>query len=179
MTYSELPEDQRTAHELSPFGNLGITADSVGRFEAERSLHDRAKWVCICGHALNKHKEFESNRWSCLTARHWCPCQFPKAVVSVSDTRYFMRKTYGPGSKHALSTGLGRLIQVRKSFDWLETPSCWNPNCERTNVKIFPVAISKYKKPSNQPGPINVLFCESCYLREMGLAGREGMGYIW
>lgn len=115
----------------------------------------------------------------CQTARHICPCIRKEPVIYANDTRYFMRKTYGLGSKHALSTALLRLKQVGKTAHWFEKPSCWTPECKSGNPNIFPVALNRQSRIVNEPGHINVLLCETCILNMKGLSGNEGKGWIW
>lgn len=90
-----------------------------------------------------------------------------------------MRKTYGSGSKHALSAGLLRLNQVKKKAYWLKKPVCWNNDCKSGNPLIFPVALDKFNRVLKKPGPINVFLCESCILNMEGVPGHEGKGWIW
>lgn len=165
--------------QQSPLDSLGVSAESVEKFLADRDRYDESKHVCICGHAINKHSGYEEGYGQCLTGRHYCPCIKKRAVIFANDTRYFMRKTYGAGSKHALSAGLLRLKQVGKSAYWLEKPHCWNPSCESGNAPVYPVAIDKSNRVVNEPGRINVLMCETCYLNMKGLPGHEGKGWIW
>ncbi len=175
-------EESTTTNDVekeSPFDSLGISQESVEKFLGDRDRYDQSKQVCICGHAINKHSKYEEGYGMCITGRHYCPCKQKNPVLYSNDTRYFMRKTYGPGSKHALSAGLLRLRQVKKKAYWLEEPACWNPNCESGNPLIFPVALDKSSRVINEPGPINVLLCETCILNMKGVPGNEGKGWIW
>jgi hypothetical protein len=173
-----LVEESEFPGENSPFDFLGIDESSVDRFLHDKARYDRSKQVCICGHAINKHHPLD-DKFYCLTARHWCPCRTPNPVVVANDTRYFMRKTYGPGSRHALSTGLRRVRQVGKKARWIDQPECWNPKCPKTNHLIFPVALNDLSQPVAVPSKINVLLCETCYLGFAGTPGNEGKGWIW
>ena len=179
MENNKTPEVIQSSEPESPLDSLGISSESVSKFINDRDRYDQSKHVCICGHAINKHHGYEGGRGYCLTGRHECPCQKKNAVLFSNDTRYFMRKTYGLGSKHALSTGLLRLKQVGKKAYWLEEPTCWHPNCTLANPLIFPVSLDKGSQIIDKPGPINVLLCESCILNMKGLAGHEGKGWIW
>ena len=161
------------------FSKLGISPESVGKFIANRDTYDVSKHVCICGHALNKHDGYDTGRGFCLTARHWCPCASPKAVLIVDDTRFFMRKTFGPGSKHALAAGLLRLRERGLKAKWIEPPACWEPRCESQNPLVFPVAVNDSLTVLDEPGRINALLCESCILKLKGVPGNEGKGWIW
>lgn len=161
------------------FDGLGVSEASVARFLDDRDRYDTSKHVCICGHAVNKHKVFYEDRVSCHTARHYCPCREVLPVFYANDTRYFMRKTFGPGSKHALSTGLKRLLEVGKSGHWLGVPQCWNPDCQNRHVVVYPVAIGKQNAISREPAAINVFLCETCFVNMLGKPGQENMGHIW
>ncbi len=168
-----------SSHPGSPFDSLGVSEESVEKFLNDRDRYDSSKHVCICGHAINKHSGYEDNRGYCLTGRHWCPCSAKQPVLYANDTRYFMRKSYGLGSKHALSTGLKKLNDVGKSAHWISAPSCWNNNCTSANPLIFPVSLSKSNQILNEPGPVNVFLCETCILDMKGIPGNEGKGYVW
>ena len=162
-----------------PFVELAITEESVTRFLEEKDLYDTSKHVCICGHAMNKHSGFDEGYGSCVTGRHWCPCSNPRPVLIAQDTRYFMRKSYGPGSKHALSTGMLRLRQLGVGMEWIEKPTCWRPDCHSGNPLIFPIPLNEAMRVVESPGKLNVFLCETCALAAMGAPGREGSGWIW
>lgn len=173
-------EPQPEEHLVStPLDYLGVTDESVEKFLDDRDRYDSSKQVCICGHAINKHSGYEEGLGACVTGRHWCPCLAKRPVLYANDTRYFMRKSYGLGSKHALSTGLRRLGQVGKRAYWLESPTCWHPDCPQTNNLIFPVPMDKHNHIVNEPGAINVLLCETCILNLKGVPGNEGKGWVW
>jgi hypothetical protein len=161
------------------FDVLGISGASVEKFLDDRNRYDTGKHVCICGHAVNKHTIFDQDRISCHTARHYCPCREVLAVFYANDTRYFMRKTYGPGSKHALSAGLERLQSVGKTGHWLYQPRCWNQGCPNPQVAVYPVAINKRNQIAYEPAAINVFLCETCFVDILGKPNQVGMGHIW
>ena len=173
------PESPSNQDTPSVFDGLGISEESVSRFLAERDRHDTSKQVCICGHAINKHSGYEEGIGNCVTGRHWCPCKAKNPVLYANDTRYFMRKTYGSGSRHALSTGLQKLGQVGKRAYWLEPPACWNDKCTSGNPLIFPVSMDSNNRIIKEPGPVNVFLCESCILTVLGVPGNEGKGWVW
>lgn len=103
----------------------------------------------------------------------------PRPVLIAQDTRSFMRKSYGPGSKHALSTGMLRLRQLGVGMEWIEKPTCWRPDCHSGNPLIFPIPLNEAMRVVESPGKINVFLCETCGLAAMGAPGREGSGWIW
>jgi hypothetical protein len=179
MENHETPLNPDLPEQDSPMDLLGINSESVMRFISERDRYDQSKHVCICGHAINKHKELGGGRLMCITGRHYCPCVAKQPVLYSNDTRYFMRKTYGLGSKHALSTGLQRLKQVGKAAHWLEAPACWNDSCTSGNPLIFPVPMDKHSLIVNEPGCLNAFLCETCILNMKGVPGHEGKGWVW
>ena len=179
MENNETSMSSQSDAEDSPLDALGISQESVEKFLGDRDRYDHSKHVCICGHAINKHSHYEDGFGTCLTGRHYCPCAAKNPVLYANDTRYFMRKTYGSGSKHALSAGLLRLNQVKKKAHWLIKPTCWKPDCTSGNPLIFPVALDKFNRVLKEPGPINVLLCETCILNMEGVPGHEGKGWIW
>ncbi len=181
MTESQTPQGDETQEpsQGSPFDMLGVKPENVQKFFDQRDRFDTSKHVCICGHAINKHSGYEEGHGVCLTGRHYCPCKNQTPVLVSNDTRYFMRKTYGPGSKHALVAGLMRLRHVGKQATWLEAPSCWTPDCNSGNKLIFPVALDKTNRVLDKPGPVNVFLCETCVLTLKGVPGNEGKGWIW
>lgn len=160
------------------FDALGVTPESVEKFLSDRYRYDTSKHVCICGHAINKHTTV-NEYVTCLTARHYCPCQLIKPVLYANDTRYFMRKTFGPGSKHALSTGLKRLVELGKGAHWLKPPQCWNPDCLKPHTFVYPVAIGKLGNISYEPEKLNVFLCEACFMSFLGKPGEPNLGDVW
>ena len=106
---------EKSETPVDVFGGLAVNEESITRFLADRDRYDKSKHVCICGHAINKHNGYEEGHGICQTGRHICPCLKKDPVIFANDTRYFMRKTYGLGSKHALSTGLLALKRAKKT----------------------------------------------------------------
>mgnify|MGYP006863220138 CR=1 FL=1 len=160
----------------SGLGPLGMVPETILRVNSDPMPHDRSKQVCICGHAINKHKDL-GRRVYCETGRMVCPCLQEIPVLVVGDTRYFMRKTLGWGSKHALARNLVRCIEKRVEIRWLtDQDKCWNATC--TNTPVYPVPLDE-NVVVDRPAPVNVLLCESCALKMRGLEGYEGRGFIW
>lgn len=161
---SEEPNIQLGNDLAQPVGDaldrLGIDDAEIQthRSDIRRKEYDRQ--VCICGHAMNKHSEFSSGMWQCHTARMYCPCERPKAVVEVSDTRYFMTKSRGYGAKHALSTGLSRLKERGGTSRLIIEPLCFV--CQREITPLLPATFDRQRRLIFKPGPLNGLFCHDC-----------------
>jgi hypothetical protein len=152
-------------NSFKALNDLGIEEEEVEQFIAQRDRGEEGKkYVCICGHAMNKHSE-TAGSLMCVTAKHYCPCLHPIAVLNVQDTRYFMTKTYGFGRRHALATGLYRLGRVGKWAIWLEKPYCHK--CGSEGHPILPTAIDEMNRAVERPAIRNVLLCVSC-LEQLG-----------
>lgn len=101
--------------------------------------------VCSCGHGMSRHKFNPiANSHSCMPGRLSCPCLVPTAVLDTPNTRYFMRKNQGSGTKHALSMGyaaskaaLGDAFSDK--VKWLIEPKC--QFCG-TETKYYPVRVT-------------------------------------
>jgi hypothetical protein len=153
-----MSEDKNT--NANALQELGIEDSEVDAFLVGKAENPPEKMVCICGHATNKHSEISKDYWSCVTARHFCPCARPVPVLLVQDTRYFMRKTYGYGAKHAMSTGLRKLNQEGKWSRFTIELTCFK--CNAGNVKLLPAALNRDYRISDKPEAINVLLCWDC-----------------
>lgn len=99
--------------------------------------------ICICGHAMSRHKfdKFQ-NKHICKPGQLACPCINQRAVIEVPNTRYFMRKSHGSGSKHALAMGYAASKEAlgeedfAEAIKWLVEPKC---DICGTETKYYPV----------------------------------------
>lgn len=99
--------------------------------------------ICSCGHAVSRHKHNPyENSYKCKPGQLACPCLVPRAVIEVPNTRYFMRKSHGSGSKHALAMGYAASKEAlgeeefAESIKWLIEPKCDFCGAE---TKYYPV----------------------------------------
>lgn len=152
--------NETSENTLNALAQLGISDSEVDAFLVGRAEVPPEKLVCICGHATNKHSEISKDYWTCITARHYCPCAKPIPVMLVQDTRYFMRKTYGCGVKHAMSTGLRKLNQEGKWSRFIIDLSCFR--CNTSDQKLYPTALTRDYRVSDKPEAINALLCWDC-----------------
>lgn len=165
---TSLPEKMPTNNETNPpvhegssaLEHLGIDEQAIANHRKELKAKEYNRGVCVCGHAMNKHTKYGINEWSCQTARMWCPCEAPKVIVEVSDTRYFMTKSRGYGEKHALSTGLSRLHEKGGTSKLVIEPKCFR--CEEVKYPLVPAAFDRHIRLIFKPGPYNGLFCRDC-----------------
>lgn len=148
--------------------NLGLTeSELTGMREVlkEKNLsRQRDNRICICGHPINYHRS-----GVCMPAKMVCPCQNAVAVLSCDDTRFFLRKTEGPGALHALTRGIVALTVKGKEAEWIDTPVCEYPECESPEgTKVIPVPINTTVVPpriSYGPTKVNKFLCEECRMK--------------
>lgn len=157
------PAEDSVSNDALTLAGLSLSTVLAVHQEEERAK----KLVCICGHAVNKHGSHAPGRPFCKTGQMWCPCAEPFPVLDVDDTRFFTWATRGYGAKHALISGLARLIQSNRVATWLVPLVC--ANCGRSDGPIFPVPINSQMVVSNLPEKVNLLSCQVCVNDSLGL----------
>lgn len=102
--------------------------------------------ICACGHAMSRHRyDKYQNSHKCKPGQYACPCINPRAVIEVPNTRYFMRKSHGSGSKHALAMGYAASKEAigeeefTESVKWLIPAEC--DICHK-EAKYYPVRVT-------------------------------------
>jgi len=124
-----------------------------------RKVKDRR--ICICGHAMGRHlTEYGINQ--CRPSALHCACKHVRPVLEAGDTRYFLRKTEGSASFHALGRGLAIAISKGIEVKWLIELAC--DRCKATNQKLIPVATTQTGVAVDRDTGFNSLLCESCRL---------------
>lgn len=150
------------------FDQLGLSLQEVEEFQiAKRNKKVANRDVCACGHAMNKHTQYESGHWDCHTAKMWCPCQEPIPVLQADDTKYFMTKTHGYGSKHALATGLLRCRQKGVKTKMIIAPQCFK--CSASGLQLYPAGINRDNRLVDVPASRNGIFCLKCIYEFQGI----------
>ena len=141
---------------------LGIDPTEAIAIEMSRTKKPvRDNRVCICGHAVARHKVDEySGLMECKPSRLHCPCTNVRPVLEVEDTRLFLRGTSGPKNEHALVRGMTALAMSGKEAKWIEPPKC--DRCDTAQGPIVPVPISKSNKVAYEATPLNAMLCETC-----------------
>lgn len=139
--------------------------ETLGIDEKQRQERVRVRQeICICGHPLRRH-HVVAGYSVCKPSRMECPCRTPRSVLVVGDSRPFLRKTSGIGSRHALARGLAGLIEKEKEFHWLEGMSC--DRCEQLGREpesggLVPVSVTMLGGLSDKPERTNSLLCIRC-----------------
>ena len=102
--------------------------------------------ICICGHAMSRHRyDHIQNKHNCKPGQLTCPCLSPRAVIEVPNTRYFMRKGHGSGSKHALAMGYAASKEALGEEEFSQVVKWLVPaNCDicGTETKYYPVRVT-------------------------------------
>lgn len=103
-----------------------------------RGARVRDSRVCVCGHGMSRHSEVAGVTF-CKPSALTCECKSPRPVLEADDTRYFLRRTNGPGTSHALVRGIAasgeRGIRVR----WIDPPTCDRCGTAEGNIVPAPV----------------------------------------
>lgn len=98
--------------------------------------------ICNCGHAMSRHHPDIKKGVYCKPGQLVCECINPRAVMEVPNTRYFMRKSVGSGTKHALARGYAAAKEAMgedfvERMTWLIDKVC--DKCEAETDKYYPV----------------------------------------
>lgn len=144
----------------SILAGMGLDPDEA--IEADQRLKTKPKRdprICVCGHAVNKHVP-ESG--ACEPTRYKCPCRQMIPVLTVDDTRLFLRRTTGPGAEHALTRGIAALADSDKGCEWIEeTHKCFKCGGD-DKLRAVPTD-SEGTKVKYEHSQFNILVCADCY----------------
>jgi len=113
--------------------------------------------ICLCGHPNNRHAMVRE-RATCNPAKQECPCAELRLVLTSSNTRIFLRKTFGGGEFHALGQGLVSAKKLAVDIEWLVELKC--DVCGGEGVG--PVPINEDGKELEEPSKFNALVCRTC-----------------
>jgi hypothetical protein len=141
----------------------GMGLDPDQAIETDKRLKTKPRRdprICVCGHAVNKHVP-ESG--ACEPTKYKCPCRHVNPVLTVEDTRMFLRKSTGPGPEHALTRGIAALAEAGRGCDWLEgSKLCFKCTTAGVNVRAVPTD-STGTKVLYDHSQFNILVCDPCY----------------
>ena len=162
---------QKLIEEPDAFDQLGFSAEKVDSYLKDPPQRPTNREICLCGHPMSKHEELTAGAKTCVTSNLWCPCSEPFAIVEVDDVRYFMRQSHGRGSKHALTIGLRNLQKAGKRSQLLINPHCFMCKDQERPIEI--VGIDRNGGLAISSAPVNLLVCEACTYRIMGVPIEE------
>jgi hypothetical protein len=147
---------------LEALAAMGITSSEVdSRDNRQKKGGPLDRRICMCGHAINKHKIHITPEnpkgipWTegpvpttgmlCRINAMNCACREPIPVLKVSDARSFLRTTEGSGALHALTRGLRNLIK-NATYEWLIDLECVKCGSVGAENQIQPVPLTKLGK---------------------------------
>ncbi len=145
----------------SPFHHLDFNEEQVQEADeliAARQGRQRDGRICTCGHPLTRHTVVNGTVY-CKPSRMECPCKVTRAVLDVSDTRPFLRKTEGPGPLHALSRGMLAALRSGHRVAWLIEKKC--DRCAAEGP-VSPVPVTQRGVAVNHPTGHDALLCKTC-----------------
>lgn len=145
---------------------LGIDIDlAIADNKKIQETGPRDNRICVCGHGVNKHDP--AGLIQCKPNALVCKCKVARPVLETTDTRLFLRKTEGFGSKHALSRGITGLYltnakkNTNKSITWLIPLAC--DRCKKDSPKLIPTPLTLHAKTvATIDTGLNALLCEDC-----------------
>lgn len=129
--------------------------------------------VCICGHTMKGHRANISapGETQCRVTKVYCPCIAARPVISVSDTRYFVRNTIGNGARHALMRGIEAAQSNDKKeveIEWLIDLKCDEDGCGKTEgLTVVNLTVHGIVLP-DRPAEFSVFLCKECRLKREG-----------
>lgn len=114
--------------------NEAVAIDKKQKVERRR----RDNRICICGHGMNRHSSINGVTF-CKPSALTCECKKSRPVLEADDTRYFLRRTNGPGTSHALVRGIAASGLKGIKVHWIEPPKC--DRCQKTEGYIVPAPV--------------------------------------
>lgn len=127
--------------------------------------------ICICGHAVGRHKDGNGtevfkggnpNDFVCQPNARTCNCKRLIPVIKVSSPKFFLRITDGASDTHALIRGIRTLTLNGGDFEWLVEPTC--VFCKATGAGVLPTPLTKQgtiKRTTGSDG-LDDFVCENC-----------------
>lgn len=151
--------EEKEKEPVTGFDFLDVSLD-----DAMQTLYDvdnvkKGKDICACGHALDKHRDLGIGRRSCEPGKQYCPCKMVKPVLVTSDTRFFLRKTLGGGTLHALVLGVTSAMKAGADVEWTVEMKC--EKCG-TAGPVSPVPTTQYGVVVSEATGYDALLCINC-----------------
>ena len=168
------------SNPLDDLAAMGITAADVdARDTRQKKGGPIDRRICLCGHAINKHKIHMTPEnpkgipWVegpvpptgmlCRINAMNCSCKEPMPVLKVTDARSFLRTTEGAGATHALIRGL-RSLMPNATYEWLIDLECAKCGAAGSENQIQPVPLTKLgkKTPDGKSQGHDRFLCLKC-----------------
>ena len=160
---TESARDLNKERNLLPPEEFQVSKHAIKRWLEDSQAN--APWsgdVCMCGHPMALH-QFGIQ---CLIGPRICTCVSPKAILRVSDLRYFYNASKGPHEAHALIRG-NRALEERagKSVQLLPWVCCIQGCTDGQFVGPVRLGDGRPTLRVVLNHEKNVLLCEDCLYR--------------
>jgi hypothetical protein len=146
---------------LTAMGIDPEAARAVDRAQ-RRGRRVRDNRVCICGHGMSRHSDVNGATF-CKPSALTCECKAARPVLEADDTRYFLRRTNGPGTAHALVRGIAASGERGVRVRWIEQPTC--DRCGSAEGGILPAPVMRAGgriNPSGDSTGYDKFLCPTC-----------------
>ena len=131
--------------------------EALDKFDKGREKEER---ICICGHHLGRHTEFDNGMVDCKVVKYECSCVKIRPVLKSNKVKPFIRTTTGFGAEHALLKGVAGAIKIGAEIEWIAEPIC--DKCGKED-KVLPVALNPVSlRITNIGTRVNQLLCREC-----------------
>ena len=155
---------------VNPFDVFSVTEDEALKAleEIKSNPRDRDAGVCICGHPRSKHIESHLGH-TCSPGKLFCPCKKLRVVLETPNLRFFMAKTRGGGSLHALLQGITATTKAGLETNWVGETVC--DRCGKDG-RVNPVPVSQRGVEMDEATGYDALLCDGCRFGSEGSDGR-------
>lgn len=120
--------------------DLGLDPEEAVQIDNRLSSRSqRNPFICLCGHPEARHSVIGEGTTFCKPSRHECHCEGIQRVLSVSDTRVFVRKSNGYGKDHALTRGIAAAVKKKIDVEWVDELSCSYCHVPREDSLLTPL----------------------------------------
>jgi hypothetical protein len=158
--------------------SMGLDAQMIDIHDISKSNNRSVdRRICVCGHSVDRHKNYfvgdgsgvpvlrtnnPDDSFTCKPNAATCNCKKVIPVLSVSNPKYFLKKTDGAGQLHALSRGIRALMKVDgATAEWIIDPQC--RTCG-SKVNVVPACFTldgRLKQGTGSDG-YDAFICENC-----------------
>lgn len=143
---------------------MGFDPDEAERTDKELTINARTKdkRICLCGHSVGRH-DMELGRPVCVVGKLACNCRNLQPVLTVTDTRPFIRKTEGSSLNHALARGIAAARKIDVDISFIEESwACHKCGVAGEAVRLVPMTVTANGLPANYDTGYNSLLCDDC-----------------
>lgn len=158
-------KEEETDSAEDALAAMGLSIDDVVAAEEKLEALGSKRYknsdsrICVCGHAVSRHTVTNSVVY-CKPSRMECPCKKCRPVITVQDTRKFLRKTSGAGPFHALALGMLSHVKEGLWVKWIDPPQC--DRCGADSNDVVPVPVTQRGVSVQYATGYDALLCPKC-----------------